>query len=99
VRKIDLTFESFRSKPLTQAEADLVNGYHYCGITDWAPGVERDILGKDCVNFSIPAGGKSLDIYQREGTTMHFGKGSKIAASLTESDRPTELDVVPFSKR
>lgn len=76
-----------------------MNGYRYCGITDWAPGVERDILGRDCVNFSIPVGGKSLDIFQRDGETIRFGKGAKIAATLTESDRPTELDATPFAHK
>lgn len=99
VRKLDLAFASFKSKPITQAEADLVNGYRYCGITDWAPGVERDILGRDCVNFAIPVGGKSLDIFQRDGETIRFGKGAKIAATLAESDRPTELDATPFARR
>ncbi len=92
VRKLDLAFASFRSKPLTAAEADFVNQGQYCGITDWAANVERDILGKACYNFTIPVGGKSLDIYSRTGTMLRFGKGSKILASPTEADRPTELD-------
>ena len=92
VRKLDLTFSSFKSKPLTDAEAAFVNMSSYCGITDWAANVERDIMGRDCYNFSIPLAGKSLDIFERTGTTLQTGKGAKIAANLSEADRPTELD-------
>lgn len=100
IRKLDLSFNSFRSKALTAAEATLVNMYQYCGFTDWAAGVEKDVLGRNCVNFSIPMGGKSLDIYQVSGTTLLLGKNSKIAAQLTEADRPTALDPTrPFTKK
>lgn len=100
VRKLDLSFSSFRSKPLTPAEATFVNQNMYCGFTDWASGVEKDVLGKSCYGFSIPNGGKSLDIYQVNGGTLLFGRGSKIAVQLTEADRPTALDPMrPFSKK
>lgn len=92
VRKLDLAFTAFRSKPLTQAEADLVNNYGYCGIKDWAPNVERDVLGKDCVNFSIPQNGKSFDIEKSSATSILFGKNAKIGATVSEADRPTAID-------
>jgi hypothetical protein len=100
IHKLDLSFNTFRSKPLTATEAGLVNGYQYCGFTDWAAGVEKDVLGRNCVNFSIPVGGKSLDLYQVVGTGLTFGKNAKIAAQLSEADRPTALDPQrPFTKK
>lgn len=100
IRKLDLSFSSFRSKPLTAAEAMFVNQNQYCGSTDWAAGVEKDVLGKSCYGFSIPNGGKSLDIYQVSDGTLLLGRGSKIAAQLSETDRPTALDPMrPFSKK
>lgn len=100
VHKLDLAFSSFRSKPLTATEASFVNQNQYCGFTDWAAGVEKDVLGKSCYGFSIPNGGKSLDIYQVTDSTLLLGKGSKIAAQLTEADRPAELDPMrPFTKK
>lgn len=100
IHKLDLSFSSFRSKPLTPAEAMFVNQNMYCGFTDWASGVEKDVLGKNCYGFSIPNGGKSLDIYQVSSGTLLFGRGSKIAVQLSESDRPTALDPMrPFSKK
>lgn len=92
VRKLNVSYKTFRSKPLTATEASFVNQNQYCGFTDWAAGVEKDILGQSCINFSIPGGGISLDLYQVVGTTLTFGKGAKIAVNLTEADRPTQLD-------
>jgi hypothetical protein len=100
VPKLDISFNSFRSKPLTATEATFVNQNQYCDFTDWAAGVEKDVLGRNCINFSIPGGGKSLDLYQVAGTVLTFGKGAKIAAQLTEADRPTQLDPQrPFTKK
>jgi hypothetical protein len=92
VRKLNLAFSSFKSRPLTTAEAAFVNQNAYCGITDWASDVERDILGLSCYGLSIPMGGKSLDIYQRDASSLRFGKDSKIAAMPAEADRPAEID-------
>jgi hypothetical protein len=92
VRRLNLAFTAFRSKALTAAEAALVNQNAYCGITDWAANVERDILGLNCYGLSIPMGGKSLDIYQRDASSLRFGKDSKISAAPLEADRPTEID-------
>jgi hypothetical protein len=92
ITKLDLAFDSFRSTALTQAEADFVNKNAYCGISDWKPNEERDILGLDCYGFSIPKGGKSFDIYQTDGKSLRFGKDSKILTKPTEADRPTQID-------
>lgn len=90
--KLDLAFSSFKSTPLTDANAATNNMFAYCGMTDWAANVEKDILGQDCYGFSIPVGGKSLDIYRVDGATLKFGKDAKIATDLTEADRPTVID-------
>lgn len=90
--KIDLSFASFKSVALTAENAALNNMYQYCGMTDWAANVEKDVLGKQCYGFSIPEGGKSLDIYRVEAATLKFGKGAIIGADVTEADRPTVID-------
>jgi hypothetical protein len=92
IRKLDIAFVSFSSTALTAENAQQNNDYAYCGFTDWEAGVEKDVLGADCYGFSIPVGGKSLDIYSVEGDTLLFGVDAKIAAELAETDRPTELD-------
>ena len=90
--KLDLAFTAFKSIALTDENAATNNMYQYCGMTDWEANVEKDILGKTCYGFSIPVGGKSLDIYAVDGATLKFGKGAKIAADVTEADRPTGID-------
>lgn len=100
VRKLDLAFSSFRSRALTDTEAAFVNQNQYCGFTDWAAGAEKDILGRACYGFSVPKGSVSLDLYQVQGSTLTLGKGAKIAAQLTEADRPTVLDPTrPFARK
>lgn len=90
--KIDIAFASFKSTALTAENADLNNNYMYCGFADWAKDVEKDVLGANCYGFSIPVGGKSLDIYKVSGDTLTFGMGAKIGTDLMESDRPTMLN-------
>lgn len=91
-RKLDLSFESFKSTALTAENAVFNNMNAYCGFTDWEANVEKDVLGADCYGFAIPVGGESLDIYVVEGDTLKFGQGAKIGAELTEADRPTVID-------
>ena len=90
--KIDIAFASFKSTPLTDQNAQQNNTYMYCGFTDWAKDAEKNILGVNCMGFSIPTGGKSLDIYKISGDTLTFGTGAKIGTMLTEADRPTALN-------
>lgn len=90
--KLDLAFSSFTSTALTADNAATNNSFVYCGFTDWEAGVEKDVLGADCYGFSIPEGGKSLDIYQVDGDTLLFGTNASIGTDLTEADRPTSLD-------
>ncbi len=97
--KIDIAYASFKSTPLTAANAGQNNAYKYCESTDWAAGTTKDILGKTCQGFSIPVGGKSLDIYKVSGTTLTFGKDAKIAVTLAESDRPTTLQAYGLTKK
>ena len=89
---LGLAFSTFTSVALTEENAMMNNQYAYCGFTDWVANVEKDVLGADCYGFSIPVGGKSLDIYKIEGDTLLFGVAAKIAVELDEADRPTELD-------
>lgn len=90
--KLDLEFASFESVALTPENAALNNMYQYCGLTDWAANVEKDVMGLDCYGFSIPEGGKSLDIYVVEGDTLRFGQGAQVGTELSESDRPSAIE-------
>jgi hypothetical protein len=92
VTKIDLAFLTFTSVALTEENAAQNNAYAYCGFTDWAEGVEKDVLGADCYGFSIPVGGESLDIYRIDGDALTFGLGAEIAVDPDESSRPTTID-------
>lgn len=90
--KIDISFGSFESVALTPENAALNNMYMYCGFTDWAADVTKDILGSECFGFSIPEGGESLDIYLVEGDTLKFGKAAIVGTELKEADRPAAID-------
>jgi hypothetical protein len=91
-KKLDLSFASYRYTPLTDAAAATNNQYMYCGISDWKANTERDVLGSSCFGFTIPVSGRSLDLYLVSGSTLKFGKDSKISAAPQEADRPTALD-------
>lgn len=91
-RKIDIAFTAFSSTPLTADNADRNNAYAYCGFTDWEANVTKDVLGADCYGFSIPEGAISLDIYAIRDNVLLFGANAQIGTTLTEADRPTELD-------
>ena len=97
--KLDLAFVTFTSTAVTAANADFNNTNAYCGFTDWAAGVERDVLGAACFGFAIPVGGESLDIYRVEGDTLRFGDGAMIGVDLPESARPTMLSTTQVFTR
>ena len=90
--KLDLEFASFESVALTAENAAFNNMYQYCGLTDWAEDVEKDVMGLECYGFSIPEGGESLDIYVVEDDTLRFGQGARVGLELSESDRPSVID-------
>lgn len=89
---LNLAFESYEYKPLNAQAATTNNTYMYCGLTDWAAGVQRNVMDRPCYGFAIPTGGKSLDIYKTDGKTLKFGQGSKIGVNPSESERPTAID-------
>ncbi len=91
-KKLDLAFDTYRYKPAVAEAAMVNNQYMYCGFSDWAANVEKDVMGRMCYGFSIPQSGKSFDIYKVEGTTLKFGKDSKISATPQESERPAAID-------
>ncbi|MBM4280514.1 MAG: hypothetical protein FJ137_07060 [Deltaproteobacteria bacterium] len=90
--KIDIAYATFTSTPLTADNATNNNNYSYCGVTDWASGVEKDILGAPCQGFAIPVGGESLDIYKITSDSLLFGTNAPIGMDLTEDARPTTFN-------
>lgn len=102
VRKYNISYKSFTAKALTESGAAYFNSVTFGGYTDWAPNAEKDIMGKDCLGFTLQKDAVSLDIYKKDGNTVSFGKDMKYAASnaLAESDRPTAFDPVRvFTKK
>lgn len=90
--KIDVHFDSFNATALTDEQATKWSGWSYCEKTDWSANAEVDVLGKKCQGFAVPQAGVNLDIYKVSGTTLMFGKGSKITAEPSEADRPAVLN-------
>ena len=98
--KLDLSFLSFTSTALTATNAAFNNTNAYCGLTDWAANVERNVLGAACYGFAIPVGGVSLDIYRVDAGTLRFGQSPAIGRDLPESSRPTMLSAFQsFTRR
>lgn len=91
--RIDLAFDSFRATALDAGTAAFFDQSKFCGFTGWVANVERDVLGATCPGFSIPVGGKSLDIYRITDRSLVFGLSSKVLVAPTEADRPTQLDL------
>ncbi|MFZ9888631.1 MAG: hypothetical protein ACO3JL_14120 [Myxococcota bacterium] len=90
--KIDVHFDSFTATALTEEQATKWSGFGYCGKSDWAANAETNVIGLACQGFAVPNNGVNLDIYKINGTTLLFGKGSKITAEPREEDRPAELN-------
>jgi hypothetical protein len=90
--KIDVRFDSFTATALTDEQASKWSGFGYCGKSDWAANSPADVLGLPCQGFAVPKDAVNLDIYQVSGTSLMFGKGSKITAEPKEEERPTALN-------
>jgi hypothetical protein len=81
-RTLDISYTGFHAKALNQAGMDYLNSNAFCGSTDWSSNLEKDILDKECFGFTLPTGGRSLDIYKIDGNTVAFGMGAKTATDL-----------------
>lgn len=81
-----------------QGVADL-NKDKYCGISDWAKGVERKVTGVDCKS-GYKQGQVLFDIYKIDQNSLQMGEAGFILNGTTDGARPAALDTAkPYVKK
>ena len=99
-KKFDAVYTAYDLTPFSVTyqvlinRADEFNSEKYCEITDWAVGVTRDLLGKNCGQEygNVTSGEKSYDIYTNDTKGLCFGDMTATGVDgTTEAKRPTTV--------
>lgn len=81
-----------------QGVADL-NKVKYCGIADWAVGVERKVTNIACKS-GFNEGQVLFDVYKVEQNSLQLGQAGFLLDGSTDSARPTALNTAkPYVKK
>jgi hypothetical protein len=104
-REIDFETAATTLVPADAQAASFWNQIAFCGYSNWAVGVARDVTGKTCDDGSgmpdvyFPAGQTSYDIYRVfDGTELRFGSSSS-GSRTSDATRPTALANTPYTRR
>lgn len=110
---LDLTYGATMVKPVLQSTVDSFNTTSYCGFTDWALNVAKDISGVTCSGTQTPAvGTKYYDIFaiynystSINGTMIHdigdlnFGYQDSTYDGSTPDKRPIYLTSPNYKRK
>ena len=89
-KKIDITLADVQVTVEAGALAIFNKSPGQCGISDWAAGVPRSVLGTKCANNGT-AGAVQFNIFQIVGTNLKTGSFSNTLDGSTDAKRPTTL--------
>ncbi|MGE0171892.1 MAG: hypothetical protein AB7T49_03870 [Oligoflexales bacterium] len=66
----------------------------FCGISDWKKDSKRDVLGRDCMGYSVPKKEeKVLDVYNiKDRKELYFGGNFLFLSENDPSKRPEDID-------
>ena len=100
--EIDVTTIEGTLMVTAQATADNYNQIQYCGYTDWAANVPKDILGRTCTNGSNSVtywarGDIYYDIYKVDGAKLFFGDATS-GNGQSAATRPMRLETQFWSR-
>lgn len=95
--------ETISSINLTLLDATLVSYYNansYCGFTNWAINVAKNIAGLTCDGSTISAAGTTgYDIYYASNGILNFGLYDASHDGMSTATRPVAIDpVYSFTK-
>ncbi len=87
VLPIDVRFDSYKVKPVTEFGVKVMNPGKWCGIDDWTLGVERDVTNQIGKENCFPAS-THFTVHAVEGESLYFGERENATSS---SKRPQDL--------
>lgn len=93
--KIDMTLAVLEFTPLDSSVVSTLNSMSFCGYSDWAINVGKDVTGRTCDSSPMPsAGDVSYDIYYISilDGSLNFGSHDASHDGTSDSQRPTILD-------
>jgi hypothetical protein len=91
-QNVNINIHSTTIKPATEAAAGKLNEAKFCGATDWANGVAKDVTGADCGGKKFSQGDVVFDLVKRDHDTLFLGKASFFNDGTSAGERPTALD-------
>lgn len=82
MRELELEFKTATVTPKTMIGVTQLNGMSWCGITDWAVGVTRDVTSETGKDNCMPARRKSIKtVIKLEGEALMIGKMDEVSTS------------------
>jgi len=94
--QFDATISAITVTPLTEGIAGFLNSNEYCGATDWAINVGKDVFG--CSTFelgNVTAGTIFKDIFVIDETTLTLGNDDNVGSE----GYPTLLESIVYTKQ
>lgn len=96
---VDATLQNIKAKFNTNTAATAANVANFCGFSDWAAGVEKDVTGRDCIEDLPDAGERFYQIVRLESESRLFvGQVTDSQDGSSPGDRPTNLESTPYTK-
>lgn len=97
--QIDLVLNHIRAKINSALAVAAANTQNFCGFSDWAIGVEKDVTGRDCIEELPGAGGRFFQIFKFETRDRLFvGQVDSAHDGDTAAERPTALEATPYTR-
>jgi len=97
---INMDFKTLKANVTSAETANIANGAHVCGVTDWAGGQKlRDVTAnsKDITCANTPEPRHVANIYRVDAGTLTLGTQTK--GAVLDKDRPTSLENTKFHKQ
>jgi hypothetical protein len=95
---LNLTVQSASYTSLTDTTTDSLNGISWCGFSDWQTNVAKNVTGKTCEDYQVPAVGDVIySIIKTDGSNLWLGEESQGHDGSTEAERYSQLVAQPFA--
>lgn len=97
--ELDLRTRRVGYRPLTAEVAEALNLGAFCGLRDWKAGLYRDVTGRECGDFDVPAAGAVTYTRRKQGEGLFLGEASAGHEGASPETRHVSLERTPYLQK